>query len=159
MRAVLIAAALLAGCATPEVEEQRPMSIEFLNPEGMHANPAFSQGAVVSGPHKTVYVGGQNAVDADGGIVGEGDLAAQSAQAARNVLAVLEAAGASREQVVRMTIHIVEGQDPRAGMAGYMQVWGRVEHPAPISVVFVAGLAHPEFLVEVDAIAVVPEGR
>lgn len=133
------------------------MSIEFLNPEGMHANPAFSQGAVVRGPHQTVYVGGQNAVDADGQVVGEGDLAAQSAQAARNVLAVLEAAGASREQVVRMTIHIVEGQDPRAGMAGFMQVWGRVEHPAPISVVFVAGLAHPAFLVEVDAIAVVPE--
>jgi len=49
-------------------------SIEHLNPEGLHKNPAYSQAVAVAGPVKTVYVGGQNAVDSEGNLVGKGDL-------------------------------------------------------------------------------------
>lgn len=45
-------------------------NVAYLNPDGLHRNPAFSQVVVTSGRTRTVYVGGQNAVDASGGIVG-----------------------------------------------------------------------------------------
>jgi enamine deaminase RidA (YjgF/YER057c/UK114 family) len=89
--------------------------VRHLNPEGLHRNPAYSQAVVVSGNVKTVYVGGQNGVDAFGNVVGRADIGAQSERAFRNLEIALAAGGAK------------------------------------------AGLAHPEFLVEIDAIAVVPE--
>ena len=51
-------------------------AITHLNPEDMHINPAFAQAVIVEGAARTIYVGGQNAVSADGQIVGVGDLAA-----------------------------------------------------------------------------------
>ena len=47
-------------------------SVERLNPEGLHKNPAYSQAVVTTGNMKTVYVGGQNAVDVSGNVVGSG---------------------------------------------------------------------------------------
>lgn len=143
------------GCATPN---EATMSLHHLNPEGLHASPAFTQAIAVDGPHRTLFIGGQNAVDGSGAIVGSGDVAAQGAQVARNLLAVLAAGGAEREHVVQWTIYLVQGQDPRAAMGGFMGVWGPAEKPPTISVVQVAGLAHPEFLLEVAAIAAVPAG-
>ncbi len=68
--------------------------VELLNPDGLSRNPAFSQVAVVSGPVRTVYVGGQDAVSADGTIVGVGDIAAQTRQVLTNLETALHAAGA-----------------------------------------------------------------
>jgi enamine deaminase RidA (YjgF/YER057c/UK114 family) len=155
VRAALIACAFpLVACAA--TSEERPLSVEHLNPDGLHANPAFSQAIAVSGPRRTVFVGGQNAVNGAGEIVGVGDLAAQSEQVARNVATALGAGGASVADVVKFTIFVVAGQDLRAGYAGFHQAWGVVPAPPTLSVAYVAGLAHPDFLVEVDAIAVVP---
>jgi ABC-type hemin transport system substrate-binding protein len=47
-------------------------SVQYLNPDGLHKNPAYSQAVAVTGHVTTVYVGGQNAVDASGAIVGKG---------------------------------------------------------------------------------------
>lgn len=137
----------------PDESERSMNAIEHLNPDGMHRNPAFSQGIVVEGPRRTVYVGGQNAVAGDGSIVGEGDVAAQSAQAARNVATVLTAAGATIDDVVQMTVYIIHGQPLGAAFAAFQKEWGRAQNPPTISVVQVAGLAHPAFLVEVSAVA------
>ena len=51
-----------------------------LNPEGLHKNRAYSQAVVTTGNVRTVYVGGQNAVDASGQVVGRGDIGAQAQQ-------------------------------------------------------------------------------
>ena len=128
------------------------MKIEHMNPDGMHKNPAFTQVVTVEGPAKLVIVGGQNAVDADGNIVGD-DLGTQTEQALRNVLAALESAGASQENVLKLGIYIVQGQDIREGFAAAQRVWGT--HATAITGVFVAGLAHPRFLVEIEALAAV----
>lgn len=130
--------------------------VEFLDPEGLHHNPAFSNVAVVSGNVKTIYVGGQDAVDAAGNIVGIGDIAAQTEQVLRNLRTALEAAGAGPEHVVKWTIFIVEGQDFAAGYAAFQRVWGDRPNPPVITAAVVKGLAHPDFLVEMDAIAVIP---
>ena len=66
------------------------MTVERLNPEGLYVSPAFAQGTVAWGS-RTVYVGGQNGIDADG-VLAEG-LGPQTERALRNVAAVLAAAG------------------------------------------------------------------
>ncbi len=132
--------------------------VELLSPEGLVQSPAFSNVAVVSGPVKTIYVGGQDAVDGDGKVVGEGDLAAQTAQVLTNIKTALAAAGAGPEHVVKWNLLVVEGQDIAAGYAAFQTAWGKQPTPPPvITAAFVKSLARPEYLVEMDAIAVVPE--
>jgi 2-iminobutanoate/2-iminopropanoate deaminase len=128
------------------------MEIEHLAPEGLHHNPAFSQVIALQGPAKLIFVGGQNAVDASGALVGE-VLGAQTEQALRNVLTALVAAGAAQANVVKLNVHVVQGAAVAEAFAAAQRVWGR--HPTAITVLVVAGLANPRFLVEVDAIAAV----
>ncbi len=58
--------------------------VQHLNPAGLIKNPAFTNVIVVTGSTKTIYVGGQNAVDASGAIVGKGDIKAQVVTALKN---------------------------------------------------------------------------
>jgi enamine deaminase RidA (YjgF/YER057c/UK114 family) len=130
------------------------MTITPVNPETLHRNPAFSQAIAVDGAHRTVYVGGQNAVDVDGNLVGEGDVAAQAEQVARNLQAALAAAGASIDDIVRLTIYLVEPHSAFPAYEAFQRVWGRPATPPAISLLYVSGLFQPGFLLEVDAIAV-----
>lgn len=123
--------------------------IEHLNPASLPANPAFSQGIAATGT-RTVYVGGQNGVDGSGAMLD--GLTAQTEQALRNVLAVLAEGGAKQTDVAKLTIHLIDGVDPREAFAPVPGVWGRT--PTTVTVLRVAGLARPDALVEIDAIAV-----
>ena len=130
--------------------------VEHLNPAGLHPNPAFTQAVVVSGPAKTIYVGGQDSVDADGNIVGKSDMAAQTEQALKNLEIALRAAGAGPEHIVKWNIYIVQGHDLMPGFIASQRFWAGRPNPPAITGVIVAALAHPDFLVEIDAVAVVP---
>jgi enamine deaminase RidA (YjgF/YER057c/UK114 family) len=129
------------------------MPVRRINPEGLHRSPAFSQAVVVEQPAKTIYIGGQNGVDADGKIVGP-TLVEQAGQAFRNLATILESEGASLANIVHWTIAVVDGQTVDDGVAAFQQVWNPADPPPAITVYFVAGLA-PGFLVEIDAVAVV----
>ncbi|MBO3748820.1 RidA family protein [Streptosporangiaceae bacterium NEAU-GS5] len=129
------------------------MGVRHINPEGLHRSPAFSQAVVVEQPTKTIYIGGQNGVDADGKVVGS-TLREQARQAFRNLATILESEGASLADIVHWRIAVVEGNSIEDGVAAFQEVWNRSDPPPAITVHFVAGLA-PEFLVEIDAIAVV----
>src|SRR5215216_781169 len=131
--------------------------VQYLNPETLNRNPAFTNVVTVSGPVKTVYVGGQDAVDATGVVVGKGDLAAQTEQILKNIQAALAAGGAHPEHVIKWNLYIVQGQSLREGFAAFQRFWGNPSNPPAITAMFVSGLAHPDFLLEMDAIAVVPE--
>jgi enamine deaminase RidA (YjgF/YER057c/UK114 family) len=131
--------------------------VKYLNPDGLPKNPAFTNVVTVTGPVKTVYIGGQDAVDASGAIVGKGDLKAQTEQILKNIEAALAAGGAQLEHVVKWNVYVVQGQSLQEGFAAFQSVWGNRPNPPAISGMFVAGLAHPDFLAEIDAIAVVPE--
>jgi enamine deaminase RidA (YjgF/YER057c/UK114 family) len=131
--------------------------VQYINPDDLAKNPAFTNVVTVTGPVKTVYIGGQDAVDASGAIVGKGDLKAQTEQILKNIQAALAAAGAQPEHVVKWNIYVVQGQSVQEGFAAFQSVWGNQPNPPAITVTFVAELAHPDFLAEMDAIAVVPE--
>ncbi|MEO6728512.1 MAG: RidA family protein [Candidatus Dojkabacteria bacterium] len=127
------------------------MKITHLNPDTMYKNPAFSQAVVVDEASKMIYIGGQNGVTTDGKML-EG-IEAQSEQALKNVIAALEAADAKQENVVKLTIYIVQGNDLKAAFAASQKIWGK--HATAIVGLFVAGLGNPEALIEIDAIAAV----
>jgi enamine deaminase RidA (YjgF/YER057c/UK114 family) len=131
--------------------------VEHLQPEGLPKNPAFTNVVAVSGPVKTVYVGGQNAVDANGEIVGQGDLAAQTEQIFRNLESALSAAGARLEHVIKFTLYLVAGQDLMPGFEVYQRAWGGRPNPPLVTAAFVSELAHPDFLLELEAVAIVPQ--
>jgi enamine deaminase RidA (YjgF/YER057c/UK114 family) len=124
-----------------------------INPEGMHRNPAYSQAVRVRAGGDLVFIGGQNGVDATGQIVGKGDLKAQTIQALKNVRTILEYEGLSLSSVVKWTILVIAGQDIQQGFAAFQEVWDK-DAPAPaITFAFVSALAHPDFLVEMEAVA------
>ena len=128
------------------------MSTRHINPEGLHRSPAFSQAVVVEQPAKTIYVGGQNGVDADGKIVGP-TVGEQAGQAFRNLATILESEGATLANIVHWTIAVVDGNSFDEGVAAFQQVWDPADPPPAITVHVVAGLS-PGVLVEIDAVAV-----
>ena len=132
-------------------------SVRYINPDSLNKNPAFTYVVVVEGNVKTVHIGGQDAVNASGEIIGRGDIVAQIEQILGNVRAALAAGGAAPEHLIKWNIYVVEGQPLQAGFAAFQNAWPEVPNPPAITVVFVSGLAHPDFLVEMDAVAVVPQ--
>ncbi len=124
-----------------------------IDQKDLHQTPYFAQGVIIP-TGKTVYVGGQNGTDSNGDIV-EGGAEAQTAQAMRNVLSVLAAAGSGPEHVARLGIYVVAGVDIQAGFAASQAIWD--QHRTGITVLTVAGLARPGALVEIEATALIPE--
>jgi enamine deaminase RidA (YjgF/YER057c/UK114 family) len=132
-------------------------SVRYINPDSLNNNPAFTNVVVVEGNVKTVHIGGQDAINASGEIVGKGDIVAQVEQILANVRVALAAGGARPEHVIKWNIYVVEGQPLQEGFGAFQNAWPQTPNPPAITVVFVSGLAHPDFLVEMDAVAVVPQ--
>ncbi len=132
--------------------------VQHINPDGLSRNPAFTNVITVTGPVRTIYIGGQDALDASGSIVGKDDLKLQTEQVFNNLQAALKAGGAGLEHIIKWNIYVVQGQPIQPAFEVFQRVWGRRPNPPAITVMFVSGLANPDFLVEMDAIAVVPEG-
>jgi enamine deaminase RidA (YjgF/YER057c/UK114 family) len=128
-----------------------------INPDSLSKNPAFTNVIVIAGKVKTIYIGGQDAVDASGTIVGKGDIKQQAEQVLANLQAALKAGGAELEDVVKWNVYVVHGQTLQPAFEVFQQVWGHRPNPPAITLMFVWGLANPNFLIEMDAIAVVPQ--
>ena len=120
----------------------------------------YSAGFAVE-PARLVFVAGQVAMDAEGRVVGEGDVKAQAVQVYRNLAAVLAEAGCTLRDVVKLTTYLVRNEDltPFAEWrrAEYPKLFPDGVYPANTGVVVVE-LARPSLLLEVEAIAVKPAG-
>ena len=132
-------------------------SVRYINPDSLNNNPAFTNVVVVEGNVKTVHIGGQDAINASGEIVGKGDIVAQIEQILASLRGALAAGGARSEHIIKWNIYVVEGQSLQAGFAAFENAWPQTPNPPAITMAFVSGLAHPDFLVEMDAVAVVPQ--
>lgn len=132
-----------------------PGAIRYINPDSLYrAVNAYTQVVVSEGAVRTVYVSGQNALDDHGRLIGKGDLRAQMQQAYRNLQSALESAGARLEHIVKWNLYLIEGQSLGPGFGEFAKAW-RGPPPA-MTILFVAALAHSDYLVEMDAIAAVP---
>ncbi len=130
--------------------------IEHINPDGLMKNPAFSQVVTTQGNGKTIYIGGQDAVNSRGEIIGKGDIAKQTEQVMQNLQTALAASGATFQNIVKLTIYLVQGQNLYSGFEVSQKFLGNMTNPPAISVVIVTGLANPDFLVEIEATAFTP---
>lgn len=132
-------------------------AIQYINPEGLFKNPAFSQVVTTHGGGKTIYIGGQDAGNTRGEVVGKGDLSQQADQVMKNLQTALAACGATFDNLVKLTIHIVQGQDLNRGFQVSRKYLGGLKNQPAITGFFVAALTNPDYLVEIDAIAFIPE--
>jgi enamine deaminase RidA (YjgF/YER057c/UK114 family) len=134
------------------------MTVERLNPPTLSEPEGFMHVSIATGS-RIVFLAGQVGVAPDGTVVGEGDLAAQTAQALRNVHAGLEAAGATFEDIAKVTLFVVDWTDDKMGqlMEGVMAAAGELGG-APIAsstLVSVPRLFRSEYLIEIDVTAVI----
>jgi len=109
--------------------------------------------AVRAGNH--VFLRGQVGQDLDGRVVGVGDPAAQAEQAMRNVKTLLEEAGSRLEHICKVTIYITD-RAHREPVYRVVGSWLKGVFPCSTGLI-VSGLARPEYLMEIDVAAVIPE--
>ncbi|MFJ2505732.1 MULTISPECIES: RidA family protein [unclassified Microbacterium] len=130
------------------------MEITLASPEGLVVSPAFSHVAVVPPGATTIYVGGQNGIDATGAIVSS-DAADQSLRAVENARIALESAGAGLDDVISWTVLIHQDADLRAAYGAVASRLAREGAPPLVTAALVAGLGVPGALIEVSAVAAV----
>ena len=128
------------------------MATKVLQPKSLSdPRPRYSQGILAEGG-KLLFVAGQTASDKDGNIVGKGDIEAQTHQVFKNIIAVLDEAGGSLDNLVMTTTYITD----RKYREGYNRVrmqYYKTNSPTS-TLVIITGLAHPDYLIEINGIAV-----
>ena len=133
------------------------MSNELINPSTVFRSldHGFSQAVVATG-RRTVYMSGQVAWDAERRLVGGASLEGQARQAFKNLQSVVEAAGGTLADVVAVRMYIVDYRPEKAAAIGgvFRAVFSGMTQPAA-TWVGVSALADPDFLFEVEAVAVI----
>ncbi|MGN9813447.1 RidA family protein [Micromonospora sp. BQ11] len=131
------------------------MSLRHLDPEGLHPLPGLLSHAVVLPEVGLVYLSGQVAMTSSGDLVGAGDYGQQAEQIVKNIDTALAAAGTNRSRVVKETIYIANyRQEVVAPIIAALRQGSTTPPPAQ-TIVGVAALYAPEFLVEVDIVAAI----
>jgi enamine deaminase RidA (YjgF/YER057c/UK114 family) len=130
------------------------VTLECLNPLDLPTPPTYSHVVIATGT-KLVFVAGQEPEDEAGSLVGDGDLAAQARQVFVNVGRALAAAGARPDQVAKITIYVVGYRREYLPVieAARVAVFG--DHKPADTVLGVEALSRSEYLIEVDAFAVI----
>ncbi|MBN9738293.1 MULTISPECIES: RidA family protein [unclassified Pseudonocardia] len=135
------------------------MTVELVHPERVNRVDVHRQVATAQGS-RTVYLAGQVSWDTEGTLVGPGDVAAQAEQCYLNVAAALDAVGATAADLAKVTVYVVGLDEAKAGqfVVGRERAAARlgVEFQQPSTWIGVTSLAAPGYLVEVDAVAVLP---
>ncbi len=126
--------------------------IERINPAGMTQPTAYSHLVKYD---KLMFIAGQVALDGDGNVVGEGDMAAQFRQVLENLKSVLASEGADFSNIVKINIFTTDVDALRQNMAIRGEYFG--DHAPASTLVQIDRLARPVFLLEIEAIAIAPD--
>ena len=131
------------------------MKLEPIEPAGWPRPRGYSDGMLATGASRTLYVAGQIAWDDRHRLVGAGDFAAQFAQALRNVVAVVRAAGGRPDHIVQMTVYVKDKRQYLAKSAEVGAAWREIvgKHFPAMALVQVADLLEEGALVEIEAVA------
>jgi enamine deaminase RidA (YjgF/YER057c/UK114 family) len=131
------------------------MPKKTLNPEGMPVPRGSYSQVVITKPGRFVFIAGNTAGDPEGKVVGVGDIRAQTRYALEKIKKGVEAAGGTLQDIVSMTIFTTDARYHPAVNETRREFLGS-NFPTSTMVQVVA-LARPELLIEINAIAVVPE--
>lgn len=128
------------------------MPKEIINPADVSMPTGYSHAVKKSGT--PVFISGQVALDGEGHLVGENDIAAQAEQVYRNLRAVVQACGGSLDDVVKITVFTTDLSYRSAIGAARGRFFTEGAYPASTFLV-ISSLARPEFLLEIEAIAMI----
>jgi len=132
--------------------------IKYVNPDQLNKNPAYSQAVVTQGNGQTIYIGGQNSVRINNEVIGKGNLSKQVEQVLQNIEIILTECGASFENIIKLNIYVVAGQNVMEAFQASQKYFARMKPPV-VTVVFVSGLGNPDFLIEIEATAFVSDKK
>jgi reactive intermediate/imine deaminase len=129
-------------------------NVQYLNPPTLSTPTGYTHVVQVHGG-RTIYIAGQVSFDKSGNLVGKGDFAAQTTQVFENVKAALAAGGATFDNVVKVTTFVTDLSEMQTLRSIRAKYYGQ---NAPAStLVQITKLAHPDLMIEIEAIAVAPE--
>jgi len=133
------------------------MQKQFLNPPALNPTNGFTHVVTATGG-KTIYVSGQVSVNQKAEVVGKGDLRAQVEHTFENLKVALAAAGATFNDVVKITYYVVDLKPEHVPhIREVRRKYLNMEHPPASTLVGVAALVVPDWLVEIELVAVVAE--
>ena len=132
------------------------MALELINPDDLPTPVAYTHVVVATGA-SLVFVAGQEPEDERGNLVGAGDLATQAQQVFANVGRALAAGGARPDQVAKITIFVVGYRREQLPVIDEARAALFGDHKPADTLVGVQALSRPEFLIEVEAVAVVDD--
>ena len=134
------------------------MNLETIQPKDWKKPSGYSNGVLVKGAGRLLFVAGQVAWDADQRLVGKGNFATQFDQALRNVLEVVMSAGGKPEHVVRLTVYVTDKHAYLSRTKEIGAAWRELmgKHYPAMALVQVAGLIEEGALVEIEATAALP---
>lgn len=130
-------------------------AVRFVKSESLPPSPGYSQAVEVK-RGRIIYVAGQVALDRSGKVVGEGDMRAQAQQTFENVRSALEASGATFDNVVKLNYYFSDITQ-LAVVREVRDKFINAANPPASTAVEVKRLFREPFLIEVEAVAVVPE--
>ena len=150
-----VAAAGTAAASTSAQAAQAGPNVRHSNPAGLQQPAAYSQLVEVNGPHRLVFVAGQTGVDASGkAAVG---FRAQAQQAFNNIKTALASVGGTMDHVVRLTTYLTDIQQDADVYREVRAAFLPNKSALPASTLLqVTRLADPAYLIEVDAVAILP---
>ena len=150
---VLVLMAYNAPAQTSARKESK-VSNQYVNPAGLSKPTGYTH-VVTTQPGKMVYVAGQVSLNAKGEVIGKGDLAAQTGQVFENLKTALAAGGATFTDVVKLNYYVVNMKPTDPAVIREARAKFLAEHPPASTLVGVTALANPDFMIEIEAIAVV----
>jgi enamine deaminase RidA (YjgF/YER057c/UK114 family) len=135
-----------------ETEHAMASNIRRVNPTDVHPPTGYTHAVEVNGG-KLVYISGQVAFNAEGKLVGEGDMAAQTEQVFQNLKGALAAVGADFSHVVKLNYYATDASQ----VAAVREVRARYlgEDPPASTFVIVSALVLPTLLIEIEAVAAI----
>jgi enamine deaminase RidA (YjgF/YER057c/UK114 family) len=133
------------------------MRVEFINPPTLGKTHGWTQVVVASGS-KSIHISGQTGINAAGEVVSKGDLKRQTEQTFENLRLALEAAGATWKDVVATRLYIVNLKPEHVPIIREVRSrYVSAEHPPASTLVGVSALVGADWLIEIEATAVVAE--
>jgi enamine deaminase RidA (YjgF/YER057c/UK114 family) len=127
--------------------------IEPYCPEGVFKAPGYSQGIKVTGAQTILFLAGQVSYGKDGKPAHKGDFKAQAREAFTCIKRLVEGAGGTVKNVVKLNTYVLDVANRPAYREARKEVFG--DHEPASTLVQISALAEPEYLIEIEAIAVV----
>jgi len=154
--AAAVTLAATAGALTPSPAEAQAAPVRHANPQGMASPAAYSQVVEVNGPHRILFIAGQTGQDANGKLVA-GGIRPQATQVMENIKTALASVGGGFEHVVKLNTYMLDIERDGAAYREIRASYFSNKAALPASTLLqVSRLANPEYLLEVEALAILP---